>query len=82
MNKKSYVLGNLKNIIVILFFWMIGVIMGGYMFYAVGVDNINNQSVVAAFNSGCITGQSTKLNEELDKCIKKFNDYLKKLESK
>jgi len=53
----------MKNVIVILFFWLTGVIMGSYYFYAVGRNDINHRLVVSSFNNGFMTGYKICLME-------------------
>jgi soluble lytic murein transglycosylase-like protein len=47
---------NVYQIITLLFFWLLGVIMGGYYFYAVGHEDINDRLVLAAYNDGVTVG--------------------------
>jgi len=75
--KKKCIITYIKNIIVILFFWLIGVIVGGYFFYALGTENINDKLIVSSYNSGYITGYMNSTESELKAFIEKIDKLLR-----
>ena len=65
---------SIYRITFILFFWLLGLVMGGYYFYAVGVENINNRLVLSAYNDGYTNGHIHGSSETI---YVLFEDYIK-----
>ena len=65
---------NISNIILILFFWLIGLIMGGYYFFNVGVEFYNKWLVLSAWNEGYKNGY---IDGSTHTTYLLFEDYIK-----
>ena len=79
---KKNIICVIKNVIICLFFFLVGVIVGGYYFYALGTVNINHRLIVSAFNNGYVTGCGQYVNEKIEKIEKIIEKILeeKKIE--
>lgn len=62
---------NLKNITCLLFMLLIGLIIGGYWGWMLGMNNINDKLVISAYNEGIVSGSTSTL-------YVLFHEYIKK----
>jgi len=65
---------NIYRVVLLLFMWVLGVVLGGYYFYAVGHEDINHRLVLSAWNDGYTQGHVRGSSEVMHVL---FEDYIK-----